>query len=388
MIDKELAAPEPTGTSCYDRPHVRILMDYRPALRQRTGVGEYAHRLGEALLEELPADGSLTLFSSSWKDRLASDVMPGARVVDARVPVRVLNLAWHRARWPPVEWFAGGHDVVQSSHPLLMPTREAAAFVTIHDLDFLDRPDRATAEIRRDYPSLAADHARRADGVVVSSAHGRRDVSARLGVPAERIVLCPAGAPDWAPRPEPPPGGPILFVGTIEARKNVAGLVAAYDRLVQAGTAVPNLVFAGRSGPDAEALLRTTPSTAARIERRGYVTDEERLDLYRTASMLVLPSHHEGFGLPVLEAMTIGLPVIASNRGSLPELAADAAVLVEPDDHAAIADAIRRVLADAALRRRMIEAGLQRARDFSWRSSARRLLEAYRVAIERRRSAS
>ena len=388
MIDKELPVSGPIRSSCYDLPHVRILMDYRPALRQRTGVGEYAHRLGEALLEELPPGSSLTLFSSSWKDRLPRDVIPGARTVDARVPVRVLNLAWHRAGWPPVEWLAGaGHDVVQSSHPLLVPTR-AAAFVTIHDLDFLDRPDRATAEIRRDYPALAAAHARRADGIVVSSAHGRGEVSARLGVPPERIVLCPAGPPDWQPRPEPPPGGPILFVGTIEARKNVSGLIAAYDRLLQSGAAVPNMVLAGRSGPDADRLLSATPETATRIERRGYVSDEERLRLYRTASMLVLPSHHEGFGLPVLEAMTIGLPVIVSNRGSLPELAGDAAAIVDPDDPAALADAMRRVLSDAPLRRRMIEAGLRRARDYSWKTSARRLLEAYRVAIERRRSAS
>ena len=388
MIAKGLPESWRSSSLCYDLPHVRILIDYRPALRQRTGVGEYAHRLGEALVRELPPGGAVTLFSSSWKDRVRRDAVPGATVVDRRVPVGLLNLAWHRAGWPPVEALAGGrYDVVQSSHPLLMPTRGAAAFVTIHDLDFLDHPDRAGAEIRRDYPALAARHARRADGVVVSSEYGRRQVESRLGVAPDRIVLCPAGAPEWEPRPEPPEGGPILFVGTIERRKNVAGLVSAYARLIAAGGG-PELVLAGRSGPSADAELEGAGAAAARIQRRGYVPDEERLRLYRTASMLVLPSFEEGFGLPVLEAMAIGLPVIVSNRGSLPELAGDAALTVDPEDQHALADAMRRVLTDVPLRRRMSEAGLRRARGYRWSDSARRLIDAYRDAIERRRTAS
>lgn len=371
---------------CYDLPHVRILIDYRPALRQRTGVGEYAHRLSEAVLAQLPPGGSLTLFSSSWKDRLRSDVIPGARTVDARIPVRVLNLAWHRLEWPPVESIAGGaYDIVQSSHPLLLPTRGAAAFVTIHDLDFLDHPDRTDAEIRRDYASLAAAHARRADGIVVSSDYTRGSVVSRLGVDADRVVLCPAGAPEWPMRQEPPSGGPILFVGTIEPRKNIGGLVAAYRRLVEMTADVPDLVLVGRPGPDGEGLSRSAQRASPRVRLLGYVDEDERLRLYRHASMLVLPSFEEGFGLPVLEAMTAGIPVIVSNRGSLPELVANAAVVVDPDDHAGLADAMRRVLSDSGLRRQMIEAGRARAAAYSWRASAARLLDAYRSAIERRR---
>jgi glycosyltransferase involved in cell wall biosynthesis len=364
-----------------------MLIDYRPALRERTGVGEYAHRLAAALVAQLPPGDALTLFSSSWKDRLAADVIPGAAVVDARVPVRLLNLAWHRLGWPPIESITGSsYDVVQSSHPLLVPSRGAAAFVTIHDLDFLDHPERARAEIRRDYPRLAADHARRADGIVVSSAYTRDNVIARFGVPRERVVLCPAGAPAWEPRTEPPPGGPILFLGTIEARKNVEGLVAAYERLLAAAPDAPDLVLAGRIPPGAESLIRADPGVSARIQLRGYVSDDDRMRLYRSAAMLVLPSFEEGFGLPVLEAMTLGIPVIVSNRGSLPELAGDAAAIVDPDDRGALAETMRRVLSDAPFRRRLADAGPKRAAAFSWRISAARLLDAYRAALERRRS--
>ncbi len=365
---------------------MRILIDYRPALRQRTGVGEYAHRLAEALVAALREGESLTLFSSSWKDRLPANVLPGADVVDARVPVRLLNLSWHRAGWPPVEWLVGGGvAVTQSSHPLVMPSRGAAQFITIHDLDFLDHPERATAEIRRDYPVLAPRHARRADGVLVSSVYTKGRIIGRLGVPAERVILCSPGAPDWQPRVEPPPGGPILFVGTIESRKNVAGLIAAYEQLLKVMPEAPALVFAGRMLPGAEQLVRSGPAAASRIEVRGYVSDDERMRLYRTASMLVLPSFEEGFGFPVLEAMAIGMPVVVSSRGSLPELAGDAGLIVDPEDHAGIAAAMQRVLSEGELRRRMVAGGIRRARTYTWSVSANRVLDAYRAAVARRR---
>ena len=129
---------------------MRVLVDYRPALRHRTGVGEFARALASALPGAMSSGDRLTLFSSSWKDRLPASPLPGAQVIDRRIPVRLLNLMWHRAGWPPIERLAGPVDVAQSLHPLLLPARHAARFVTVHDLDFLDHPERASAEIRRD----------------------------------------------------------------------------------------------------------------------------------------------------------------------------------------------------------------------------------------------
>ena len=216
---------------------VRVLIDYRPALRQRSGVGEYTHQLVKALLTAFPMDAprralELTLFSSSWKDRLepSQPDLAGAAVVDRRVPVRVLNLAWHRLGWPPAEALTGrAFDVTHSLHPLLLPSRAAAEVITIHDLNFLTHPERTQAEIRRDYPALARDHARRADGIVVPSRFTAGEVEARLGVPPDHISVCSPGAPDWTPRGGPPPdGGYVLFFGTLEPRKNVGALLDAY----------------------------------------------------------------------------------------------------------------------------------------------------------------
>jgi glycosyltransferase involved in cell wall biosynthesis len=367
---------------------VRILLDYRPALRERTGVGEYVHELAAALARQLPASDTLTLFSSSWKDRLTRPPVAGARIIDARVPVRALNLAWHRLGWPVVERFSGPIDIAHSPSPLLIPTRGAARVLTIHDLDFLDHPERTRAEIRRDYARLAALHARKADAIVVVSEFTAGEVVRRLKVPRERITICSPGAPAWAPRPQPQPDGPILFMGTLESRKNVGVLIAAYRRLVTALPSAPPLLLAGRATEDAVPWLAAIaePPLAGRVEHLGYIAPDHRYELYCRASMLVLPSHNEGFGLPVVEAMRAGVPVIVSRRGALPEVGGDAALVIEPDDEAGLADAMRRYLTDRSAAASATARGLVRARQYSWETSATALYGAYRAALDRRRA--
>ena len=369
---------------CYDPARVNILIDYRPALRQRTGVGQYLHGLATAVASRLDPNDALTLFSSSWKDRLPQAAIPGARQVDARIPVRVLNLAWHRLEWPPVEWLAGPVDVVHSLHPLLIPSRAAAHIVTIHDLYFLDRPEDTEAEIRRDYPLLAKAHARRADRIVVNSRYTGGQVAERFGINADRITVCYPGKPSWRRRAEPATAGPILFLGTVEPRKNVPRLIEAYAAIVERRPETPDLVIAGAmamSGSQMLSRVNSTRSLDARVKFAGYVTEAERLHLLSTASLLVIPSVEEGFGIPALEAMTIGLPVVASNRGALPEVIGDAGILVDPEDVRALASAIERVLTDEHVRRSLSEKGIQQAERFNWESSADALYQGYRAAL-------
>jgi len=436
---------------------VRVLIDYRPALRERTGAGEYTHELVKALLGAYPPGTpgralELTLFSSSWTDRLtATPELAGAATIDRRIPVRALNFAWHRLEWPAAETLAGGAvDVTHSSHPLLLPARAAAQLVTIHDLDFLSHPERTRAEIRRDYPALARDHARRADAIIVPSAFTAGEVERRLGVPRDRIAVCPPGAPDWTPRAAAPKDGCVLFFGTLEPRKNVGGLLDAYERLLTgpaeagpydhgigeaptgpaeagpyergngdaatgadadvadahvghrfsganasagagaatgAGAArVPELVLAGKATADARGWLERIekPPLKGVVRHIGYVDPADRRALYAGARLLVLPSFDEGFGMPVLEAMSLGVPVVAANRGSLPEVIGDAGPLVNPERPVEIANAIARLLNDEAYASSCTARGLARARTFRWDRTAHRVYETYRQAIERR----
>jgi glycosyltransferase involved in cell wall biosynthesis len=371
---------------------VRVLLDYRAALRERSGVGEYTHQLARTLLDlgrRRPEAGlAVTLFSSSLKDRLAlNDEFAGARRVDRHVPVRLLNFAWHRLGWPPVERLAGDRfDVVHSMHPLLIPTRGAAQVVTVHDLNFLLHPERTRAEIRRDYPALARAHAHRADQVVVVSQFTAREVQRLLDVPADRISICSLGGPGWRPRAEQPRDGYVLFFGTLEPRKNLGALLDAYEALLGRRGSVPDLVVAGKateqSGPWLERMARAPLNRVVR--HVGYVAPDRRESLYAGARLLVQPSFEEGFGLPVLEAMTVGVPVVAADAGALPEVGGDAVLLVPPSDPSAIAGAIEQLLDDGALVERCVARGLLRAERYTWEQTASATWTAYERAIARR----
>ncbi len=367
---------------------MRILLDYRPALRQRTGVGAYIHETARALAGTSSPDESITLFSASWKDRLAPDAIPPLPVIDRRIPVRLLNLLWHRLEWPAVERVTGRHDdVVQAAHPLLLPSRLAARLVTIYDLDFLDHPERTTAEIRRDYAALAGSHARRADQVVVISKHTAQQVEHRLGVPASHITICPPGAPDWTTPPAPSSKrNCLLFLGTREPRKTLDVLLEAYARLVAADPATPPLVLAGRASEAAADLVRRAqePPFAGRVELPGYVSDAEKRALFERAIVFVLPSHTEGFGMTAAEAMKAGVPVVVADRGALPETVGDAGARFDPDNAEALASLLHAIIRSPERQQQMIEAGRRQAARFTWTHTANRLRDAWRLAVEHR----
>lgn len=371
---------------------MRVLLDYRAALRQPTGVGEYAHQIAAALVKRYAIERSvdplleLTLFSSSWRDRLTRDgALAPAAIIDRRVPVRLLNLAWHRLEWPPAEMLTGAtFDIVHSMHPLLMPARRAAQVVTIYDLNFLKHPERTRAEIRRDYPALTRAHAHRADHIIVISEYTASEVVSLLGVPRERITVCRPGAPAWTPSELPrAAGGYVLFFGTLEPRKNVGALLDAYERLAARRRDLPELLLAGKATAEAQPWLEriARPPLDRVVRAIGYVEASDRQRLYEGARLLVQPSYDEGFGLPVVEAMSLGVPVVAANRGALPEVLGDAGTLVDIDSPDHLASAIERLLDDEPLARRHGTAGMARACEFSWEAAAVNLMQAYQAAL-------
>lgn len=368
------------------------MLDYRPALRARTGVGEFVHELARALTgTDIGAD-EIVLFTSSWKDRPRSDVrteLPAAQVVDHYVPVRLLSAAWARVGWPPIETFTGACDIVHGQSPLLVAARRAAQVATVHDLDVLHHPERAEQAVPRDYPALMARHLRHAHHVVVSSYYGKIALQDAFNVPADRISVCSPGPPGWASnvaharRATRSRAGVILFVGSLVPRKNVGGLLRAYRALLDTGTDVPPLVLVGSIPPSAAqwvGWVRNDAKLRSRVTFKGYVADAERPSLYEHARMLVLPSFDEGFGLPLLEAMACGVPVVVSDRGSLPEVAGDAADPVDPDDVDGLRQRMQHLLDDAAAGD-AAERGLRQASRYSWQTCADAARGAYRAAL-------
>ncbi|MBM3780728.1 MAG: glycosyltransferase family 4 protein [Acidobacteria bacterium] len=380
-------------TSC----RVHVLVDYRPALRQPTGVGAYVHQMLRALVTPdgplVAPDDRVSAFTSSWKDRPTTEAraaLAGLPFIDRRVPVRPLTWSWHHLAWPPIEWLAGQADVVHASSPLLMPSRRAAGVITIHDLHFLRHPERMRAEMRRDYPARVHAHAQRAHGIVVSSQYTARDVQATLGVPASRITVCPPGVPAWTGAVRSwrarQSSRHFLALGTLEPRKNLGVLLDAYALLRARCPQAPPLVLAGQSTPAAEPWQRRAGASdlAGHVRQPGYVDDETKQRLLAEAHALIMPSLDEGFGLPVLEAMAAGVPVIVSTGGSLPEVAGPAARPIDPHDPETFAAEMQRLLEpdeSAAASAR----SLARAAAFDWSRSAHVMWQGYRAAWERAR---
>jgi len=372
---------------------VRVLIDYRSALRGRSGVGEYVHQLVRALVDRSRVGSArpaidITLFSSSWKDRLRlPEEMREVAAVDRRVPVSVLNFAWHRIGWPPAELLAQGRfDVTHSLHPLRLPARHAAQIVTIHDLNFLSHPERTRAEIRRDYPRYASRHAHQADHVIVPSRFTAGEVERQLQVPSNRISVCSPGAPEWPPRLSHPQNGYILFLGTLEPRKNVGTLLDAYEHLLSANRAIPALVLAGQATAESKPWLDRLAHAPlmGHVQHIGYVDPADRRRVYEGARLLVQPSFEEGFGIPVLEAMTLGIPVVAANRGALPEVLGDAGLLVDAEDARQMAGAIWQLSSDENLSASCSANGVLRSQQFRWSATAERVIEAYELAVAHR----
>lgn len=287
--------------------------------------------------------------------------------------------------------------------PDCIPPRWGArrTVITVHDLSFLRYPETLTRESRRHYASQIGAAVRRADAVVADSDATRVDLMDMLGVPAEAIAVVHLGVdPAYRPRPAAELAAPlarhglepgyVLFVGTFEPRKNVAGLCEAYAALRARLPGAPPLVLAGHRGWLFEATLARVAELGVGPHVR-FLEDVAGADLpalHAGASVFALVSHHEGFGLPVLEAMACGVPCVVSDRGSLPEVGGGVALEVDPDRPDAVAEALARLLTDSALREALGRRGRERAATFSWARTARATLDVYDRVLAGRALAS
>ncbi len=371
---------------------MNLALDVRPSLSRPTGVGAYALALAQRLPAAAP-EHRFFLFSASVRDRYPEGRWPGnVRLVDRRLPVRGLNLAWNRVGWPPLDRLVGARlDLVHSPHPLLIPSRRGKRLVTIHDLFFLKRPDMVEGEVLTDYVPLVRDHVRRADGVLCVSEYTAAETRRLLDVPPEKIAVTPHGIEPLFHEAPPPasveerlrrlglPQRGILYLGSDEKRKNLVTLLMAYLTLARRRPEVPPLVLVGPGPQWAQGGSRIGPQ----IRATGYLDKADVRALLASSAMLVLPSLEEGFGLPVVEAMAAGLPVVCSSGSALSEVAGDAALLVEPRDATGFAQAIERLLDDPALAADLRGRGLLRSSHFDWDRTAALTLAFYRTVLGR-----
>lgn len=268
--------------------------------------------------------------------------------------------------------------------------------VTVYDLSFMRFPEAFRPFNRWYLRTFTAQSVRRAAAVITISNSTRRDVIELLGADPAKVRTVYCGV-DEAFRPRPAaeielfrakhslPDPFILFVGTLEPRKNIDGLIRAYAHWRQQESQAPPLVIAGGKGWYYQTIFELVEALdlAGSIYFPGYLPQAELPLWYNAADLLVYPSHFEGFGLPVLEAMACGTPVITSTAASLPEVAGAAARLVEPEDTAALARALTDVMSRPDLRLDMRAQGLRQAARFSWDKSVRETVEIYGQVVDR-----
>ena len=256
-------------------------------------------------------------------------------------------------------------------------------------------PEYITAESRQYYNGQIEASIRRADHILVDSQATKRDLIDMLKVSAETITVHKLGVDEsFAPleieRTAPViaalglPAEYVLFVGTLEPRKNLVGLAEAYRDLLLEMPDAPKLVIAGKPGWHYQALMAELEAVGVNehIILRRDVADEQLPALYSQALALVTPSFYEGFGLTALEAMACGTVPIVSDRASLPEIVGDVGALIDPHDTDSIADALMKALRDSRWRREQSEAALQRAAGFRWIDTARCVLDTYEAVLD------
>ncbi|MGD1992853.1 MAG: glycosyltransferase family 1 protein, partial [Anaerolineae bacterium] len=365
---------------------MRIGVDYTAAVRQGAGIGRYTRELVGALLA-LDSPHDYVLFAASGGlDSQPDDLDLGRRAHLRTVPLSDEWLArlWHRARLPiPVELVTGRVDLFYSPDFVLPPTLPGARTVlTVHDLSFLHYPDHFVPKLVRYLSRVVPRSVARADRVLADSEATRADLIRLMDVAPEKVTVLYSGVdPRFRPLPEPGererltaqygigPRPYVLSVGTLQPRKNYLHLIRAFSQL----SGDVELVIAGGRGWLYEEVLAEA-ERRERVQVLGFVPDADLPALYRGAALFAFPSFYEGFGLPVLEAMACGVPVVCSNVSSLPEIAGQAALLVDPHDEVALAEAVYRGLTDEDLRKELVTQGLERADGFTWERAARQLL--------------
>src|SRR2546423_15507866 len=369
-------------------------LDGIPLSEPLAGVGHYTAELARALALDNPQDEFEIVSPRPFIETISGiDVPENLSLVRAKV--NAFSRHWWTVglpRYAKLRKFSIFHGINYE-----VPLRKICPSVlTIHDLSLQLHPDtherRRVWRARRRLPLMV----RAATAIITPTESVRREVLEHLGVSHEKVFAVPEAAREVFRRVGAEESKGVLerlgveeefllFVGTIEPRKNLVTLVRAVAEIMRSTDLRPQLVIAGGKGWVTDKLFEMIESSGIkeRLLFTGYLGDEDLRALYSAASVFVYPSLYEGFGLPPLEAMACGAPVIASSIASISEVTEDAALLVAPDGVGSLARSIVTLLKDERARAALTNAGLRRAAEFSWGRTARLTREVYKEAIAR-----
>lgn len=360
---------------------------------RKSGIEEYTENLLAHMLPLDPAVRYKLFYSSAF--RPLPDYpwlhLPNVEVKKFRIPNRLLFYSARFFNWPKIDRLIGGADIFFSPHFFLSPLSLACRRVTtFHDLSYVHFPEFFSWRklLWHNLEMRPSWQARFSDAIIAVSDSTKQDMVKIYHIDPAKIYRVYSGIAPSIGRPAEDelvrfrreknlPEKYVLYLGTLEPRKNITGLIDAFNELKDTdGTDDMHLVIAGPKGWLYDGIFRQAARSphARQIMFADYIDDRDRPFYYSLASVFVYPSFFEGFGFPPLEAMACGTPVVASHTSSLPEVVGDAGILVAPQYSAGIAGGMKAVLKDARLRELLVKRGLERAKRFSWQKAAEQTL--------------
>lgn len=366
----------------------------------KTGIEEYTEKLLSNMLG-LNTDIRFRLFYNGYKKvKLSYDFLnlPNVKLMEFSLPNRFLDVSSKLAELPKIDKLLGGIDVMFSPHIFLSSlSNKCKSVVTFHDLSFEKYPEFYSKS--KSYWHFSMDpkkQAKRASRIITASQSTKSDLISLYGIDTEKIKVIYSGTEqlereDWKDERKKSvkkkynlPDEYILYLGTLEPRKNIIGLIKAFELFknrTQNNKLRPTshkLVIAGSKGWLYREIFDRIEKSPVKhdIVLTGFIEEIDKKYIYKLADLFVYPSFYEGFGFPPLEAMSFGVPVITSNVSSLPEAVGDSAIMVDPYDLDELSGAVEEVLTDKKLKNFLIEKGFERIKKFSWQNCARETLKA------------
>ncbi len=354
---------------------MRILIDATPLLLRSVGIKTYLYHWIQHLCQQA---GNEQILTFPRLEKLAPlnherSILTPAQTFPKLVRLHLANLSPTLAAWVTPK-----ADVFHVSNQVRNPPKNTKLTATIYDLTCRLMPELHTAANIRADESLAKNILQKADALIAISENTRADAIRLLRLDPERVHVIYPGVPEvyFGAQPRPAEHPYVLYVGTIEPRKNVDTLLDAWQ-----GSRLRNdfdLVIVGSSGWGSEKIMARLASRPQGVRYLGYVGEDELPGLTAGATAFLYPSLYEGFGFPVAQAMAAGVPVITSNTSCLPEIAGDGALLVDPRSPAEIQAALEKLLTSQSLRDRLRTAGSNRARGYRWDACACQSLDFFR----------
>ncbi len=353
---------------------MRVIINSIPLTGKLTGVGNYLYNIASELRALSPdTDYSYFYGNFSKKLRCGDDMAAHSAIKYLLKKIPMISTFANNAKIKISGLHLNPFDIYFEPNFIPLDIRAKKTLVTVHDFSFHLHPEWHPRERVRYFKKYFFKRVRKADVIIFPSEYIRGEAEEILKDVDARVVVIPHGyGRNFTPNGDKPAdkSGYVLFVGTIEPRKNLLNLLRAYLILPRRLKEHFDLLLVGFKGWGNDEVMRLIGKLKGHVRYLGYVDNEELSRLYRGASCFVYPSLYEGFGIPPLEAMASGCPTVVSNVASLPEVCGDAVRYVDPDSPESIAEGIEEVLTDEELRMSLIEKGIQRAGRFSWERSA------------------